>query len=772
MKARPFHHQRPLAACALLYGAGVWLGAYLPYNPLLLWVGLVLCVLFGVLLRRVGRRQVLGWMGAFLFLGLFLSGRICHAELPEPMRCTITGVMQEEVTVRPNGSAQGYLEQAVAYSEQGEAIPLGTVYWTFVPDEENPILPTDGQHVRFLGKVYHPAERSNPYGFDFRMFLLEKGIRVGVSGANELTITAQGSRGLASLLYRLRTFLSGRLEQVFGEESALPRALLLGEKERLPQDVQDGFSHAGVAHVLSVSGMHVAMLAYCVLKLIPRRVGQRGKFIIILVFLIAYCGMLGFPASAVRAAVFVLIARCRKIFWRGKDWLSVVAAAFLLILLLKPMSLFSAGFRLSFGAVIGIFMVLPHLEKRFPAWRTSKIGESALVSVAATIGISLPSIQVFHQFSVIGLILNPFVCLVFMALLPIYGVLLVLGCICLPLAQTLSTPFHIVTSAVTDFVTWAGQLPFATLQVPHLPWYVVVCLIAGFVLVSGFVVMGKKRRRMIALALAAGSILFWQVTLCRDVQYIQLDAGQADAAIICDGRETIIIDVGEYGGDTVSYLQATGRNADTLILTHLHKDHCLGLQQLLESDVKIGRVILPAGARDVAADSVCVALLDRLAERNIPIYTIRAGQYFETARCRFTALWPEAGTVIPGQEANRYSLMLLCEMDGVRLLACADAGGMYETYGAVDADIVKIPHHGSKNSTTEDFLQQVTPSVALITGSGYSETLPHPEILSRLEKWSVSVYNTGEWGAVTITCRDGQMKITPYFPSPDQWEPL
>ena len=113
MKVRPFHHQRPLAACALCYGAGVFFGVYLPYEPRLVWMGLILCVFGCVLLHRMHKRQVLGWMGAFLFLGLLLSGHASHPQLPQPGRYTITGVVAEELTLRPDGSAQGYLEQTV-----------------------------------------------------------------------------------------------------------------------------------------------------------------------------------------------------------------------------------------------------------------------------------------------------------------------------------------------------------------------------------------------------------------------------------------------------------------------------------------------------------------------------------------------------------------------------------------------------------------------------------------------------------------------------------
>lgn len=763
MKIRPFHHQRPLAACAVLYGTGILLGVSFPWQPRLVLSGLVLCLLSVAVLHRLQKRAVTGWMGVFLFLGLFLAGRIVHKPLPIYEKCPVEGIVAEEVVLRPDGTAQGYLEQAVMEGEQGK-ISLGTVYWTYYPDEENFLLPTDGQRVRFVGKVYQPSRRNNPYGFDFRIFLLEKGIHMGVSGAGDLAVLGQESRGLPSFLYRCRTYLSQRLESVFLSSSALPRALLLGEKAMLPQEMQDSFARAGVAHVLSVSGLHVSMLAYCVMKLVPRRWNGRLRFLLQGLFLFMYCGMLGFPAPAVRAAVFMMLNAYRRVIWRGRDWLTVVSAAFLLILLQNPMALFSGSFQLSFGAVLGIFILLPKLERRYSRLKRSVLGSNLLVTLAASVGIMLPAVQLFHSVSLIGLVLNPFVCVVFMGLLPVYGVLLLLGCIWLEAARTLAVPFHILTTAVEDFVLWAGQLPFVQLPVPYLPWYVVAAVLAAFVLISGFVVMGTKRKRkVLAGALVVSAVLVWQCTACRDVQYIQFAVGQADAAVVLDGRETVVIDAGEYGGDVASFLRSTGRKADTLVITHLHKDHCLGVEQLLEYGITIRRVIVPHQAFAAAIDDESRNVMDRLQALNVPVYEMHAGDYFETARCRFTALWPMENTVVPGQNANRYCLSLLCEMDGVRLLHASDLEGDYELYAAQDADFLKAAHHGSRDATREAFLQRVTPSAVLIS-AGYSDTLPHDDMLSRLEKYGVSVYNTEERGAITIICRNGAAEIAPYLP--------
>lgn len=749
----------------MMYGMGVAMGVFLPFWPRICLCGMVLCLLAAFLLGRREKRRTLGFMGAFLFLGILLSGHAAHPALPKTGKFPITGIVSEEISIRQDGSAQGYLENAVAQTEEGPQ-SLGTVYWTWVPDEETLSLPTDGDRVQFTGKVYIPSARSNPYGFDFRMFLLEKGICCGVSGASDLQITGWQSRGLSTLLYRIRSHLSRRLDAVFREASALPQALLLGERNRLPQEVQDSFSDAGVAHILSVSGLHVSMLAHLAMRLVPRRLGRRLRFVILFLFLFFYCGIIGFPSPAIRAAVFMLLSRFHPITCRGKDWVTVVAAAFLLILLFQPLSLFTASFQLSFAAVLGIFVFLPRLQKRFPQYAYTTIGSNVLVTLSATAGLTLPMVQLFHSFSILGLVINPFVCILFMALLPVYALLLFLGCIWLPGAQTLAVPFHILTSAVTDLLTWAGNLPFIQLDVPYLPWYCAAAVILAFILCTGLVVMKKKTKIILALSALVVSFTYWQLTLCRDVQYIQLSMGQSDAAIITDGPDTVLIDVGEYGGDAANYLKCTGRKADILVFTHLHKDHCLGTEQLLKNDIPIGKVILPHGARDCLVDPECIALLQTLQDKGVPIYDMHAGQYFETGRCRFTALWPMENTVVPGQDANRYPLNLLCELDGVRLLSTSDMEGEYELYAARDADILKAAHHGSRTSTGENFLRLVSPAAVLITATSYSDTLPSPDTLSRLANLGVSVYNTGETGAVTITCRDGQAAIQPYFSIP------
>ena len=313
------------------------------------------------------------------------------------------------------------------------------------------------------------------------------------------------------------------------------------------------------------------------------------------------------------------------------------------------------------------------------------------------------------------------------------------------------------------FIEGMAALPFATVRVPSLPWYVIAALTFAAVLCTRYVLWPAKRRIIVGVGCFVIAFGVWQGTICRDVQYIQLAVGQADAALILDGSETVVIDTGEHGGDLADYLLATGRNADQLILTHLHRDHCLGVKELLEERVSIGAVYLPEGAEEQQVDAECRELLDTLREMGVPVYYLHAGDTLDTVRTHLTVTWPVKGGVRAGQDANRYALALLCDLDGLTLFSASDLLGDYEMYAARDADILKVAHHGSKNSTGAYFLAAVSPQIAVITGSHAGAALPSSDTLSRLEAAGVQTYNTGVCGAVTITIRDGAGQLTTFL---------
>jgi len=760
-KIRPFHHQRPLAAFALAYGAGIWAGVRFSWQPIPILLALLLSVGLIILLKKGGRRAIAGWMCAALCAGYLLAGLICNPSLPPKGRYLVTGIAAQDMVIREDGKVGGYLEQVTL---EGDNVKTDAprVYWTYVPEADHPFLPLEGQSVSFLATLYYPNDQDNPYGFDFRLFLLQRGVSIGVSGANDAVITGTPTRGVASLFYQARKALSRQIQLIFGEESALPEALLVGVKDHLPEETTRLFSDAGVAHILSVSGLHVALLASVLMWPLRSLLSPGKRFGVMSIFLVAYCALLDFAAPVVRASLLLLFAQARRMVRKAPDQLTTLAAAFLMILLVRPLDLFSASFQLSFAAVLGIALFTEQLTAKLHFFKFRSVMEGCAVTIGATAGTAIPTIQLFNRFSIIGIWINPVVCAFLSILLPVYALVALVGCIYLPLGQMLAGPVNFAASLVIRGIEWMGALPFATVNCPNLPFYVVLALVFAMLLFSRYVVWPGRTRLIAGVCSVAAATMIWPLSTCRDVQYIQLDAGQADCAMVLDGNETWVLDAGDYGGDLASYLKATGRRADHVLITHLHSDHCLGLNELMEEHVSIGVIYLPVGALDQEVAEECREVIAAAERTGADIRFLSAGDVLESERTKITVTWPNGDAVKPGHDPNRFALALLWDLDGVKLFSASDLEGNFEHYAAMDADVLKVSHHGSKNETRERFLEMVSPQIALITASEGSSTHPHPDTSNRLAQSGVSVYNIGETGALTIRVKDGDAAITTF----------
>ena len=343
-------------------------------------------------------------------------------------------------------------------------------------------------------------------------------------------------------------------------------------------------------------------------------------------------------------------------------------------------------------------------------------------------------------------------------MLPLLALLLGVSVVSMPLARTLGQLLAIWSRAVTQAVHWTAAWKYASLSVPCLPWYVAAAIILCMILCTRFVLIKKRVRWAVGASALLASCLVMLAAANRDVRYIQLSLGNADAAVIEDGRSTIVIDTGSYGGDVAEYLLSTGRRADVLILTHLHTDHALGLNELISSGVEIGEICLSTEAMKTPVSGQCLQALEAAQARGIAVRQICAGDVIETQRVRMEVLWPERDGAVSVGDCNDFALALAIDLDGIRLLHMSDVSGAYEMYAAQPADVLKIAHHGSSDSTRTRFLAAVTPQLALL-----SSRSPSGKTLERLAQSNVIVYDTDTRGALILTARAGEMRIRGYL---------
>ena len=768
MTSRAFHRQRPLVFCAVLYGAGVLAGGLWPgFVWFLPAMGLGAGLLAALFLRADRGLKIISLAAAFFFLGVWLSGLAANPVLPPEGKYLVTGRVTGEATRRePDGRITARLDQ-VTLSDGLSSHEIKSAYWTYYPGQDA-MLPMDGQHASFEGTAYHPSPQENPDGFDFKAFLLQKGIALGLSGARELRFEPEGQPTHQSPWLRARIYLAERFDLFLGEHSGLAKALIIGDRDGLSEETTLNFRDAGVAHVLAVSGLHVSLMvnmAYFLLRKL--KLSPRALLILFSALLLAYGRLLDFAPSIVRASVLTVIYLLGKTVRRREDPLTSLAAAFMLILLARPLDLFNLGFQLSFLAVLGIItlgeslsaLYARRIRGREPPAFVLKIVQAYTTTFSASAATALPVISAFHAFSWAGLLISPVAIMGVGLLMWTYLGGLFLSILYLPLAQALSWPIVQGTLLYQGLMAWTAGLPFAVARAATPAWFSIMLLVGLLALGTRYVMISKKRRGLLALVII---ILLFSLSLIPQadpVRYIQLSAGTADSALILDRDKTLVIDAGEHGGDLAHFVLARGRKIDSLIITHLHGDHAGGLEQLLTQEVPIGEILLPTGALEAEASEESLQLLSLARERGIPVEALGAGDEIRSGRVSGRVLWPHHGAVYPGLSANATSLVTLWDLDGVSLLSTGDITADYSRYLDVSAQVLKVPHHGSRLDATEALIRRVNPEIALITASG-TQPERYQAATGRLLAAGALYCITGETGAVTITCQDGQAHLS------------
>ena len=540
--------------------------------------------------------------------------------------------------------------------------------------------------------------------------------------------------------------------------------MLLGMRTLMPAEDRAAFSRLGIGHILSVSGFHVGILYLLVnLVMTALQVPRRGRFPLHAALLGFYCLLTGGGAAVIRASVLLLLREWGFLRGRPSEPLHLLGAAAVLTLLIRPAQVTAAGFHLTYGALLGLTLVtplllrthIPGLTREPPRW-LARAGQAFAATLGVQAGILLPLLYWYQELPLFSLVLNGLVLGLSSLLLGLYW--LVFALMGIPVAgEALGSAAARVTGWLSGGVRALASLDGIVLWVPQanlltaLGW---VLLMAGLAWL--WRLKGKQR-----LALAGAGLLILVLSLApwphRGTEWIQLSAGNADAAVLRDGDSVWVVDAGE-DGTLSTYLHQRRLSVDTLVLTHLHRDHVLGVAALLDDRIPIRRVVLAEGAELPELHEDVPPLLERLFASGAEVVRVARGTVLPLPSGQVTVLWPEAGKIRPGTDANHSSMALLFELHGVRFLTTGDLTSRYEGYSAVPADILKLAHHGSRESDSADYLRQVNPRLLLLSG-GDGTRLGY----AREKAGDIPLWTTNERGALTLRFRDGGWQVEGYL---------
>lgn len=783
------------AASRLGGGAAVWGAAAAAAAVASVWA-----FRFG---RRPGAVRVGLLAGAFALGGLLLRGeeaRTAGGLAPFVGRqVRLVGVVVGEPAPARGVVRLTLAVERVAAGGRGEGWrPLGGRVEVVARVPRSGPLPAPaapGDRLLAAGRLRAPRGPANPGDPGEAAFLRRAGaafvLEAGTGGLRLLE-RARGADA-AALAAHLRRRLEGVMRETLPpREAALLQGLVLGDRGAMSGDLRDDFRRAGLAHILSVSGLHVGFVAGALLlALRPLALGPRGRAAVAIPALALYTLMTGAQAPVVRAAVmfaFLLVGRCLG---RPGGGLQPLAAAFAVIAAARPTWLFDPGCQLSFAATGGILVAGPPLRaalaaraarwrRRPPAWAIEGLAVS-LAAQAAT----LPLIMYdFGMVSPVSLVAN-------LVAVPLAGAAVPLGFagalagLAWPAAAGVLNRFTaLVVAVLADTVSWFAAWPGASVAVPRPPAWAVAAAYAALAAGWGAALRGgeagePRRSRLVAAAafLLAGALLVVRFPgggpsgpgAGWPLEALFLDVGQGDGMVFfLPGGRTLVVDGGpppaSGPGPLARYLAYRGvRRIDVLVATHGDADHVGGLAPVVET-FRVGEVWY--GVSDTGGG--LRAILRTAAARGARLRRVERGQVFAPAPgVRVTVLNPRDPPLSGRPEDdNDNSVVLRLQYGAAAFLLAADleAAGeadLLASGAAVAGTVLKVGHHGSAGSSGAPFLAAVAPRLAVIqVGARNAYGHPRPEVLARLAAAGASVWRTDRDGAVIVRTDGRRLAVT------------
>jgi competence protein ComEC len=558
----------------------------------------------------------------------------------------------------------------------------------------------------------------------------------------------------------LRDRIAARSARLFGTRAPLVDALVIARTAELDPTVRERYARAGLAHILSISGLHVGFIAVW-LGLLLRAIGlgPRARFGAATTCIAAYCWLLGLPAPATRAAVMLALDGIARLRQRLVAPRGLVAVAALVVLTLDPWAVRSVGAWLSVSAVAAVIWAGRATE------RSPRIVRLLAPAVAATLVTAPICAYAFGTVAPVGVLAN-------LVAIPLGAVAVPGLIIALLFSSSLLSAGAGLCLALLDLVAGAAAaLPGGHLVMTAGP--PAAALWVGVLAVGWWLWRTPRRPWLFGARFAfVGALLTWTTSFsafsrlseCRCLTVHFLDVGQGDAvALRTPAGRWILIDGGPRTpqGDAgrrvvVPFLRRHGAAGIALVVaTHPHADHVGGLPAVLDA-LAVDLVLDPG---EPLGEAPYLEFLAATEAANARWVAARAGDRLELDGVELTVLSPDSAWVAVTTDPNEASVVLLVRYGTARLLFTGDAGLPVEgrLAGRIGhVALLKVGHHGSAGATSEAWLAELAPAEAVISvGAGNRYGHPAPDVLARLSARGVHVHRTDREGTITLES-DGQ----------------
>ncbi len=625
-----------------------------------------------------------------------------------------------------------------------------------------------GMRVRVFGEGKAPECGRNPGAFDYRLYCKSRGI-CGIFYGQETETLNSGYDRFREGIRSMRTALGRQLDRISeGTDKGILKAVLLGQRGDLDEEMYALYQKNGISHLLAISGVHMSIIGIGMWRAFRAGgLGYPAAGAISWGLLLIYGYMTGFGPSVVRAVCMMGISFLASACGRTYDLPSAMCVPAAGLLLLRPYLLTQASFQLSFLAVGAVFFPGGFLIRRLSA-----DGMYKGILISASIQAVTAPVILFHSFE-----------------LPLYGVILNLLVIPLMTYVVVSGGMGLAVSAVwtaggrallggahyiLKVYEMSGQLmqrfPGASLILGRPSGMQMICFYMG--ILAGVWMTGRHGRK--CLLFWAASLIFLFPVHSSGLSVTFLDVGQGDGIFLQAHGKTMLVDCGSSGerelGENclVPFLKSRGiARLDTVVVSHGDWDHISAIRYILEaqdSEIFVARLVMPKAGegKEVYTD------LEALAKKRgtAVVYGKSKDDFsgFLGENVKITCLHPQEGTACENRNEESLVLEIRCGNFGLLLTGDVEEGGeraMEEDRSLAPVTVLKAAHHGSDTSSGEEFIRTVNPLyVVLSYGEGNRYGHPAPDVVDRLLKTGARVLKTAEMGAIEIRTDGKRMKIS------------
>ena len=821
---------RPLIYLLLAIITGIIIGYYYSITYYLLFFAIIFILIF--LLITIRNR----WLKAsfFLIINFVIILGIFNIQIQQYSanndnsirhfidkgKLHIEGIVIDSPVLRPDKIV--LVVQCIRIVEGNSYHPVIGNIRLSIPDDSSFQY---GDFIRFHTSLKKISSFQNPGGFDYERYMNLQGIYATGFVYNNSDIILLRQNAASGIKLKLETFRLYLKEIIYSNASTPQReiieAMTIGNQNAIPAQVRNNFNKTGTSHILSISGLHIGMVAtitfffillilksseYLMLRFNIIKVASAAAFLMVIIYTL----IAGMGVTVIRSALMALVFLCALFLGRQKDIYNALALTALIILIITPDALFDISFQLSFTSVLAIIYIVPRfsnfslpLLEGLPRWSQKTIQHiylSILVCVAATLGTLPLIVYYFNRVSAITIIAN-------LILVPLLGTIALAFSMAFILCAFFSAGlagffikiasfFVQISVYVIDYLASLSWSSFSFTR-PNIAEIIIFYLLIFILLrlidlrhISGVTKKDFLTRHplflkfilitLIVFFLADAAYLLTRDKFSGDLRVTAIDVGQGSSILVrFPGGKNMLIDGGGFADSSFDmgklvvapflYHERISK-IDIVALSHPHPDHLNGLLYITDNfDVQ---EVWSTGLR---LDNENFRQWEKIiSQKKIKVnYLSSQSPPIEINGVRVNILWPLKPLKIDASNqfyymVNDESLVIKIKYGQIGFLMPADISASVEKLlirsgQNLHSDVLFVPHHGSSRSSSPDFIRKVACRSALIS-AGINNPFHHPapSTIKRLSEAKVNILRTDRDGAITVTTDGTKMDVDTY----------